>query len=188
MTLLDLIRDLHAEGKPVVDYEIFICDNSSLDMEDVVRQDHGSEVSTPLLSPPIPPQYFELGEKPRFLYVETVKEYLRVTKAQHKIPKHFPYLLVGIFTDRTGGFLPRYRGKSWRDIPPVELFFLTQDGLVLPALDASGNLIGLVYDNEIGYDTPATFYTVRSIYGSEFAWQGDISRDTLPDGLQIVSE
>lgn len=188
MTLLELIRNLHLEGKPVLDYDLYISDNSALDMEDVVRREPGYESAEPMISPSIPPQYLELGEKPRFLYVESLSDYKNLTRAADRLPKRFPRLLVGVFTDRSGGFLPRYKGKNWKEIPPLEISMLTRDGLVLPALDAAGNLTGLIYDGETAIDTPATYYTLISPYGSEFAWQGDLTHSPLPEGLRLLSK
>lgn len=187
MTLLDLIRKLHSQGKPVLDYDLFVCDNSAMDMENVVDQTPGYECATPVFSPDIPPQYIELGDKPRFLYAESVSDFRKLVNTTKTLPKLFPRLLVGVFSDQSAGFFPRYKGRSWHEIPPLELFWLSQDGLLLPALDAAGRLTGAVYDNEIGVGEAATFYTVQSECGSEFAWQGDITRDPLPDGLRIVT-
>lgn len=186
MTLLDLIRNLHADGKPVLDFDLFVCDSSAYDMEDVVRMERGYEIATGIDSPYIPPQYIELGDNPRYLYVRTFSEYSKLTAASGKFPARFPRLLVGIFSDRTEGFFTRYKGKNWREIPPIELLWLSHDFLSLLALDKDGNCTDFVYDNEIGADEPATFYTVRSEYGSDFAWLGDIARDPLPEGLCIV--
>ena len=36
MTLLDLIRKLHSEGKPAVAYDLFICENSLMEPEEAV--------------------------------------------------------------------------------------------------------------------------------------------------------
>lgn len=190
MTLLDLIRDLHAQGKPVLDYDLFVCDNSALDMEDVVCLEPEYAVSRMLSSPDIPPQYIELGDKPRYLYAESNSDFRKLARPQllSAIPKRFPRLLVGVFTDRTEGFFSKYKGKLWKEIPPMELSWLSLDGFLLPALDAAGRLTGAVYDNELGIDEPASFYTVRSEYGSEFAWQGDLARDPLPEGLRVVGK
>ena len=190
MTLLDLIRDLHDKGKPVLDYDLFVCDNSALDMEDVVCMIPEYAVSEMLRSPGVPPQYIELGSAPRYLYAESDSDFRKLTKPQlaSKLPKLFPRLLVGVFTDRTEGFFPRYTGKLWSEIPPVELRWFSQDDLLLPALDAAGCLTGAVYDNMVDLAEDATFYTVRSIYGSDFAWMGDIARDPLPEGLHLVTK
>lgn len=188
MTLLDLIRSLHEQGNPVVDYDVFVAENSACEMEDIVDSNFGMVVFRPKLSLMMPPGYIELGDKPRYLYIEDLQQYLRVTHATENIPKAFPRLLVGIFTDVTFGFLPRYGGKNWREIPPIEIQWQEQNDLLLPALDAAGNLCGIVYDGEIAIDAPATYYRVRTPYGSDFAWQGDLSRDPLPEGLRIVGE
>lgn len=188
MTLLDLIRKLHEDGKLVLDYDLFVCDNSTMDIENVVDQTPGYECATPIFSPDIPPQYIELGDKPRFLYAESISDFRKLVNTTKALPKRFPRLLVGVFSDYGTGFFTRYKGRFWRDIPPVELFWMTQDDLLLPALDAAGCLTGAVYDNMVGLAEDATFYTARSEYGSEFAWMGDISRDPLPDGLHLVTK
>lgn len=191
MTLLDLIRYLHAEGRPVLDYDLYICDNSALNMEDVVDQTPGYSAATVLLSPGLPPKYIELGGTPRYLRVESLADYRRLTHATgtaNRLPKRFPRLLVALFSDQSDGigFLPRYRGKLWREIPPVELRCLMQDDLLTPVLDAEGKLTDLAYDNELAFMEPANYYFVRSEWGSDFAWQGDLARDPLPDGLTLV--
>ena len=188
MTLLDLIRTLHAEGQPVLAYDLYTCDNGALDMESVIDRTPGYVTAAQIISPMIPPQYIELGEKPRSLYVGSLEEYLRVTHTKAtagNLPKRFPRLLVAIFTDRSEGFYQRYLGKSWRDIPPIEIEWANSDGLLLPLLDAKGIVTGFSYDGESGVDTGATYYTVRSDYGSDFGWQGDPSRDPLPEGLDL---
>lgn len=188
MTLLTLIRNLHENNMTVLDYDLYISDNSALDMEDVVDQTPGCVTAEAMISPAIPPQYIELGDKPRYLYVESLAEYLRLTHAKERIPKRFPHLLVAVFTDRSGGFLPRYKGKPWREIPPIELMWLTNDDMVLPVLDAAGTLIDLCYDNELALMEPATYYLARSEWGSEFAWQGDLAKDKLPTGLRLIEK
>lgn len=188
MTLLDLIRTLHAEGKPTVDYDLFVCSNSALDMEELVDQSLEYNETFPMISPMIPPQYIELGDRSKYMYVKTLEEYLSVTHASEKIPKRFPRLLVAVFSDRSGGFLPLYKGKHWRDIPPVEIFWLTQDDLLIPVLDAEGYLIDTAYDGEFSFMEPATYYTVRSEWGTDFAWTGDLSKDSIPAGLRLLEK
>ena len=187
MTLLDLIRTLHADGKPVVSYDLFICDNSMMLPEEAVSV--GFDDSTVRIgSPYIPPQYIDLGDSPSYVYVEDAKTYKRLTNMAGKVPLRYPRLLVVVFSDRSEGFYQRYLGKSWRDIPPMEIEWANSDGLLLPLLDASGIVTGFSYDGFSGVDTGATFYRVRSEWGTEFAWQGDLTRDHLPAGLRIVSE
>lgn len=188
MTLLDLIRTLHAEGWPVLDYDLYICGNSALDMESVIDRTLGYAMATPILSPSIPPQYIDLGEKPRTCYVESLEEYRKLTHAKEKLPKRFPRLLVAVFSDRTDGFFRRYLGKSWREIPPIEIEWANSDGLLLPLLDAKGIVTGFSYDGESGVGVGATFYHVQSVFGSDFGWQGVLSRDPLPEGLRIVDK
>jgi len=190
-SLLNLIRELHSQGQPVLDYDLYICDNSALPMEEVVDRTPGYVMAMPIFSPGIPPQYIDLGEKPRYLYVASAEEYPRLThanKAKEKIPMRYPRLLVAVFTDRSDGFFRRYLGKSWREIPPIEIEWANSDGLLLPLLDAKGIVTGFSYDGESGVDTGATFYHVQSAFGSDFAWQGDLSRDPLPDGLTLVGK
>lgn len=187
MTLLDLIRKLHEDGKPVLDYDLFVCDNSTMDMETVVDQTPGYECAAPIFSPDIPPQYIELGDNPRFLYAESISDFRKMVRSENTLPKRFPRLLVGVFSDYGTGFFTRYKGRFWREIPPLELSWISHDALLLPALDSSGFLTGAVYDNEIGLGESATFYTVRSEYGSDFAWVGNVS-DPLPEGLHFVRE
>lgn len=188
MTLLDMIRTLHAVGQPVLDYDLYVCDNSALDMEELADYAREDNETTAMISPMIPPQYIELGDRPKTMYVKTLEEYLSVTHAKKNIPKRFPRLLVAIFTDRSGGFLPRYKGKHWRDIPPVEIFWLTQDELLIPVLDAEGFLIDTAYDGEFSFMEPATYYLVRSEWGTDFAWTGDLTKDRIPAGLRLLEK
>lgn len=188
MTLLDMIRSLHKEGQPVLDYDLYVCDNSALDMDELADQAREYNETTTMISPMIPPQYIELGDRPKYMYVETLEEYRSVTHASEKIPKRFPRLLVAVFSDRHGGFLPRYKGKHWRDIPPMEICWLTQDELRLPVLDAEGYLIGTAYDGEFSFMEPATYYTVRSEWGNDFAWTGDLMKDPVPSGLRLLEK
>ena len=188
MTLLEMIRTLHAGGQPVLDYDLYVCDNSALTMDELADRALEDNETTALISPMIPPQYIELGDRPKTLYVKTLEEYLAVTHAKKNIPKRFPRLLAAVFTDRSGGFLPCYRGKNWRDIPPIEIFWLTRDGLLLPVLDAEGALIDTACDGEFSFMEPATYYTVRSEWGTDFAWTGDLARDPLPAGLRLLEK
>ena len=186
-SLLNLIRKLHADGKPVLAYDLFVCDNSLMEAVEAVSV--GFDDSTVRLGDPyIPPQYIDLGDAPCYVYVEDAKIYKSLTHLSGKVPSRYPRLLVVVFTDRSEGFFRRYLGKSWRDIPPIEIEWANGDGLLLPLLDASGIVTGFSYDGESGVGVGATYYRVRSEFGSDFAWQGDLSRDPLPDGLRIVGE
>lgn len=191
MTLLDLIRKLHNGGLPVLGYDLYIADNSALDMEDVIDRTPGYAAAEVMISPNIPPQNIELGGTPCFLRVESQEEYLRLTHAKEtaeKIPRRFPRLLVAVFSDRNDGFLMCYKGKLWRKIPPEELRWIMYDGLLVPVLDAQGRLTDLAYDNELAYMEPANYYFVRSEWGTDFAWQGDLVKDPLPEGLSLIQE
>ena len=185
MTLLDLIRKLHSDGKPVAAYDLFVCDNALMGPEDAVSVGD-DDLSVRIADPYIPPQYLILGDFPSYVYVEDAKTYRNLTHLKGKIPSRYPRLLVVLASDRNAGFFKRYKGKHWKDIPPLEVAWATSDNLVELLLDKDGYFIDMAYAGYEGIDTPASYYPVRSSYGSEFAWQGDLARDPLPEGLRVV--
>ena len=48
MTLLDMIRTLHTEGQPVLDYDLYVCDNSALTMDELTDQAREDNETTAL--------------------------------------------------------------------------------------------------------------------------------------------
>ena len=179
MTLLDLIRDLHAQSKPVWAFDLFFSDNTFLDAEDAVNF---ANLLPRALSPEIPPSALELGDKPRYLYVEDAPAYEKLTG--HTAPSAaFPRLLLLIVTPSVGSFLRLYKGKSWRDIPPLELYWLElPDSMLLPALNSQGVVTGVVSEED-----GESYYILREgKTGVRFAWLGGLS-DPLPPGFAIMS-
>jgi hypothetical protein len=45
----------------------------------------------------------------------------------------------------------------------------------------------MAYAGYEGIDDAVTCYPVRTPYGSVFSWQGDLTRDPIPDGLTLIS-
>ena len=70
----------------------------------------------------------------------------------------------------------------------MEIFWLTHDDLLLPVLDAEGTLIDTAFDGEFSFMEPATYYLVRSEWGTDFAWTGDLSKDPIPAGLRLLEK
>ena len=191
MTLLELIRNLHADGKPVVDYDFYVTYNSAMDIEDILKADPEFTTVVRMRTPYIPPANIELGDRVSYLYVSSISEYREA--APRDTPtllqeSSFPRLLVAIYSDRSNGFLQLYKGKSWTVIPPLEVEWLEQDELLLPVLDSNGNLEAISYDGYVGMDETASYYKVSSKYGSTFAWNGNIISDKLPDGLRLLTK
>lgn len=190
MTLLELIRNLHADGKPVVDYDFYVTYNSAMDIEDVINADPEFSTVVRMRTPYIPPANIELGDRVSYLYVPSLSEYRKAAPKDSPTmlkENQFPRLLVAIYSDRSNGFLQLYKGKSWRDIPPLEVEWLEQDELFLPVLDADGNLEAISYDGYVGMDEAASYYKVATPYDSTFAWNGSITKK-LPDGLRLLTK
>lgn len=187
MTLLDLIRKLHSEGKPAVAYDLFICENSLMEPEEAVSVGD-DDTTVRIVDPFIPPQYLSLGDFPSYVYVEDAKTYRKLTHLKEKIPNRYPRLLVALAADRNAGFYQRYKGKNWKDIPPIEVQWATEDNLVELLLDKDGNFREMAYAGYEGIDDAVTYYPVRSPSGAVFSWQGDITRDPLPEGLTLIAK
>jgi hypothetical protein len=137
MTLLDLIRKLHTEGKPAAAFDLFICENSLMEPEEAVSVGD-DDTTVRIVDPFIPPQYLSLGDFPCYVYVEDAKTYKKLTRLKEKIPTRYPRLLVALAADRNSGFYKRYKGKHWKDIPPIEVQWATEDNLVELLLDKDG--------------------------------------------------
>ena len=65
---------------------------------------------------------------------------------------------------------------------------ITEDNLVELLLDKDGNFREMAYAGYEGIDDAVTYYPVRSPYGCVFSWQGDITRDPLPEGLTLIAK
>lgn len=187
MTVLDLIRKLHAEGKPVVAYDLFIYDNFSMSTEDAVSASD-EDTTVRIADVYIPPQYLRIEDNPRYIYVEDSQTYKKLTRLKERIPINYPRLLLPLLYDWDVNFFTRYIGKHWKDIPPVEVEWAKTTDYVELLLDKNGVFCKAAYDvNEVD-DSDVSFYPVRTPYGAEFSWMGDIIKDPLPDGLTLISD
>lgn len=188
MTLLELIRELQEAGKPVVAYDLFVCDNYMMRPEEAVSVGEYGDTTVRIADAFIPPLYLDLGDAPQYIYVEDAAAYQKLTRLKDKLPARYPRLMVVMFYNWNTGFFKRYEGKNWREIPPIEVTWARTDSLMELLLDKDGNLVDIVYGGIVGIDTPATYYPVRTPYGSIFSWKGDITRDPLPEGLTMIEK
>ena len=178
MTLLDLIRKLHSDGVVVGSVSLFAVNDFVLDFEDAIRSAYPNDPSY------IPPASLELGDDPKYIVCKNAAEYNKATTCRI-VKAIFPVLVVGLYPEKNQDFLNKYRGCMWSDIPPVELRW-TEAYMenALPALDRNGRFLFFTYMGETP-DGPASYYTLRSDHGTEFAWQGDIMKDQIPAGLTL---
>lgn len=186
MTLLDLIRNLHKDGKVVRGYDIFTAKTRS-DIRDVVYKPNGT-VSSYTPSPEIPPDSLELGDDPQYIICRDAAEYLELTDIELKKAR-YPRLLVCLFNDRTRDFTERWKNHWWYELPPVELDWVeaVEEGAI-PLISGSGLFYGFVYDaNRRFGDNVGSYYVLKNDAGDRFAWTGDLSTHNIPDGLTILT-
>ena len=185
MTLLDLIRSLHKDGTVLLSYELFTTDDV-VGIEDAIYGwDRNPQVSR-LRYPGavIDPGSVELGDKPEYLVCRSAEEYEDITYVSP--PKGpYPVLLVCVGLESMEAFSKRWKGRHWSEIPPLELRLSRADRCpyALPKLTRDGVFCG--YQETTPDDRRGSYYVLRSRYGDFFAWDGDLLKDPLPDGMTV---
>ena len=187
MTLLDLINKLQKEKKIVARWEFFLRGDDFIDDEDLFCLRPGRMLSTHIDQAYLPPRMIELGDAPRYVWIGSKEEYEKLTGAQD-VPggRRFPVLLIHVPLVLTAqGFVDRYFGKYWHEVSPTEWNYVEVGGYT-PFLDRFGMVINYLERGIPRSESCMNFYFVRSPYGNDFAWGGDLSKDKLPEGLSLV--
>lgn len=187
MTLYDLLYKLQKQGKTVLGYEFFVSGNIFLGDEDRFCVKPGRDISTRLDKAALPPRMIDLGDSPYYVWVETKAAYKKLTQDESiSEAKKFPRLLVFVSLQmEPQEFLNRYFGCMWDAVPPMEWNFV-EAGQYTPYLDKLGCVIDFLEGGIPRSAKHTDYYMVRSKYGNEFAWGGDLTKDKLPDGLTVI--
>ena len=187
MTLYDILQKLHRQGKPVLGYEFFVSGDVFLDDKQRFCVKPGRDISTRLDKATLPPRMIELGDSPCYVWVESADAYRKLTQDENiSAAKKFPRLLVFVSLQmEPKEFLHRYFGCMWNDVPPMEWNFV-EAGQYTPYLDKLGCVIDFLENGMPRSPQHMDYYKVRSEYGNEFAWAGDLSKDRLPKGLTVI--
>lgn len=188
MTLLDLINKLMKEGKAVRRCEFFLRGDDYIDDEDLFCLKPGQDMSTHVDRAYLPPRMIELGDDPDYRWMENMAAYKKLTGAK-EIPdyKKFPILLIHVPLDmKPTEFLDRYFGRKWNEVSPLEWSYVGGGGYT-PYLDRIGCVVSFLEHGTPRSESRMNFYMVRSVYGTDFAWGGDIAKDKLPEGLSIIN-
>lgn len=186
MTVQDIIRKLHKDGKMVNTYDLFIGNIFDLEESIAESEDKDSFVKV-IYDCEIPPLYVEVGNHPEYIYFATREEYIR-KRLTKKVPDHFPRLCIGV--ERNASYLLNkdWKGHMWSEIPPIELAWVGSDLGDIPEIDIEGRFTrtrGQAYPLA-DIDEP-NFYYLKDKNGVMWAWLGNPMKDKIPEGLTLFN-
>lgn len=185
MTVRDIIRQLHKEGKTVKAYDLYV--DELFDIEETIAStDRGNPSVKAITDCEIPPQYVEVGDFPEYIYFATKEEYTAKNLTKN-VPKSFPRLCIGIDRGASPELNKNWKGHMWHEIPPIELYWVGAEFGQIPELDVEGHFTRLreQADPILDMFDTSSFYYVKDGNGIEWAWTGNPMKDKVPDGLTL---
>lgn len=185
MTVQDIIRKLHNDGKKVIAYDLFIVDDLDIDNAIYYAEVPEEYASLPVYDCEIPPAYVELGGVYDYIYFATKEDYIKA-KVGKRVPSAFPRLCIAIGRNTKSRLTKDWKGHMWSEIPPIELAWAGSNGGEIPEVDIEGRFTRLRQPDiliSLEFDKP--FYYVKDDNGNDWAWLGNPMKDKVPDGLHL---